>query len=95
MINISSDKKGFEIIDNSSKLLRINCQNNINVEILISLDMESIISISNCEINKSDSKFPKIFFCCICYVASKRSFKKALGSTPWFIIALRDSMDFF
>ena len=55
----------------------------------------SIISISDSDIDKSESKFPRLFFCCIKYIISKRSFKKFEGSIPSLIISLNNSIDFF
>ena len=47
------------------------------------------------EMVKSDLKFPMIFFCCIKYIISKRSFNKFFGSIPSLTISLRSSIDFF
>ena len=46
-------------------------------------------------IDKSESKYPRLFFCCIKYIISKRSFKKFEGSIPSLIISLNKSIDFF
>ncbi len=52
----------FETIDNSSKLLRMNCQNTTKVVVLTSLEILSITSNSDSDIDKSESMLPIFFF---------------------------------
>ena len=47
----------------SEPIIKINCQNKISEEVLISFDIELIISISDSDIDKSPLKSPKLFFC--------------------------------
>ena len=61
----------------------------------ISFEIKFIISFSDSDIDKSESKFPKILFCWIKYIISKKSFKKIVGWSPSLTISLNCSIDFF
>ena len=64
-MSISKDKIGLDTTGNSSKTFNINCQKTINTDMLTSFEITFIVSCSDSDIDKFDSKLPMLFFCWI------------------------------